>query len=142
MSKNIYIDMDGVLADFNNEPNALERFQTEKGFFKKLSPLKRNIQAVKQLMKLGHNCFILSASPNETADGDKRKWLKKYLKSMPTENIIIVRNGVRKVDYMKTADGILCDDYSKNIREWLTADGNQAVKITADGDIYKVLTLM
>ena len=33
---NIYCDMDGVIADFNNEPNAVERFATEKGFFKKL----------------------------------------------------------------------------------------------------------
>ena len=30
---NVYLDMDGVIADFNNEPKALERFATEAGFF-------------------------------------------------------------------------------------------------------------
>ena len=33
---NVYLDMDGVIADFNNEPNALERFATEHGFFRDL----------------------------------------------------------------------------------------------------------
>ena len=27
---NIYCDMDGVLADFNAEPNAVERFETQR----------------------------------------------------------------------------------------------------------------
>ena len=30
--KNLYFDMDGVLADFNAEPDGLKRFETERGF--------------------------------------------------------------------------------------------------------------
>ena len=33
--KNLYFDMDGVLADFNAEPDGVARFRDEKGFFKK-----------------------------------------------------------------------------------------------------------
>ena len=44
---NIYVDMDGVLADFNAEPDGVARFRTEKGFFRNLKPLKKNAKALR-----------------------------------------------------------------------------------------------
>ena len=55
------------------------------------------------------------------------------------ENIILMRNGKRKVDYMKTPDGLLIDDYGKNCEEWLTNVDNITIKIKSDGDIKTML---
>lgn len=99
---NIYVDMDGVLADFNSEPDGINRFRVESRFFRNLKPLKENCKALRKLIADGnHNIFILSASPNEAADGDKRVWLRKHKIMLPDGNIIICRNNERKVDHMK-----------------------------------------
>lgn len=134
----IYCDMDGVLADFNGATEALNRFKTEKGFFENLKPLEKNVKAIKRLLADGNMVCILSASPNEQADGDKIKWLKKYLPKLPKKNIIIMRLGESKANYARADGNILFDDYGKNIREWVAADGI-GWKIRADGDIANAL---
>ena len=42
---------------------------------------------------------------------------------------------------MKTADGILFDDYGKNIREWVD-EVNGAFKVTADGSVRVGLEIL
>lgn len=129
MKRVIYCDMDGVVADFNNEPNAVERFRVEKGFFFKLKPIEVNVKAVKELARY-NEVYILTASPNPRADKDKIKWLKKYMPFIAKENIIICRNGERKVDFMKSDNGILLDDYSVNLKEWAFKRENIGFKIS------------
>ena len=124
---NIYLDMDGVIADFNNEPKALERFTTENGFFRDLKVM--NKWAVNQLLAMENiNVFILSASPNKQADRDKMAFLKYHFPKIKRNHIIFCRNGQNKADFMKTEKGVLLDDYGKNCEQWRER-GNIAIQV-------------
>lgn len=124
---NVYLDMDGVIADFNNEPKALERFATEEGFFRDLKVM--NKWAVNQLLAMENiNVFILSASPNKQADKDKMAFLKYHFPKIKRNHIIFCRNGQNKADFMKTKKGVLLDDYGKNCNQWRER-GNTSIQV-------------
>lgn len=124
---NVYVDMDGVIADFNNEPHALERFTTEKGFFKSLKVI--NKWAFEMLMNNKEiNLFVLSASPNKQADNDKMAFLKFHFPKLKRKQVIFCRNGQNKADFMKTEKGVLLDDYGKNCIQWRER-GNVAIQV-------------
>jgi len=121
----IYCDMDGVLANFEKEPNAKNRYAIEKGFFSKLEPINQNLQAIKMLLEKGYDINILSASPNKNADRDKFSWLMKYLPNLKVSQIIFCRTNENKADYVKDLkNSLLIDDYSKNLIEWKQNGGN------------------
>lgn len=120
-----YFDMDGVLADFNSEPNAIERFSKEAGFFQKLAPTKLVAAINTQLAYNNSDVYILTASPNVRADIDKTLWLYEHMPNLNPEHIIIVRNGKDKAKYAK--GNILIDDYSDNLLYW-EAQGGVGVK--------------
>jgi 5'(3')-deoxyribonucleotidase len=135
-----YIDMDGVLADFNREPNGVERFRVEQNFFRDLRPITMNLVAVNILLVQGYKVKILSASPNINADEDKINWLKKHLPNMKRKNIILCRNGEVKADFVrKIKKSMLFDDYGKNCRDFI-ASGGQAVKIITDRQLIRMVT--
>ena len=123
--------MDGVLADFDGQPNALERFIVEKGFFQKLTPTPLVERLNKALAVNNENIFILSASPNSRADIDKMFWLYEHLPNLRLENIHIIRGGEgadkRKAQFA-TEDSILFDDYSNNLITW-EQFGGKGIKV-------------
>jgi len=124
-----YIDMDGVLADFNAEPNGVERFAIEPKFFRALKPITPNLVAVKILMVQGYKVKVLSASPNKNADTDKIEWLESFLPKLKRKNIILCRNGEVKAKFVKKIKkSVLFDDYGLNCREW-RANGGVAHKV-------------
>ena len=134
----IFLDLDGTLVQFNVE-RALERFDKEKGFFANLEAFK-NIEIVNELAKKG-NLFIISASPNEQADKDKMKWIKKHLPNICLENITLCRIGENKANIIENKYNIkinescyLLDDYSKNLFEWLKKGGTGIKRITPISD--------
>ena len=136
--KKIFLDLDGTLARFN-VPNALKRYEKEKGFFFNLLAYK-GIEKINELAKAG-NIYIISASPNIYADMDKKSWIQKYLYNIPKENILLCRNGMNKAVYIQSILDIkinkncfLLDDYTKNLREWEEAGGTGIKRITKVAD--------
>jgi len=138
MKKNIYYcDMDGVLADFYGKKDCLERFSTEKDFFKMLEPIQENINAVKNLIAKGEKVKILSASPNKNADHAKKVWLKRHLPEVKEKDIIIVRLGESKIAKLRKSTrrlAILFDDYGDNLEKWLAGGGKAAIKILGNNE--------
>ena len=124
-----YFDLDDTLTRFSHEKNAVERFRDEESFFYNLKPIKRNVAIVKQLIADGEKVYIITASPNKNCDRDKIAWVRKYVSTKVV--VIIVRLGERKVDHMRTARGVLFDDYGKNCREWETNPLNKSYKVDA-----------
>lgn len=136
--KKIFLDLDGTLARFNVK-NALKRFENEIGFFERLAPYK-NIGEIDRLASK-RNVYIISASPNLRCDLEKMFWVRKYLPSLPIENIVICRVGENKAEIIKQKLGVdinaetyLLDDYTKNLVEWETAGGVGIKRITKVAD--------
>ena len=96
----VYCDMDGVLFDAWSKPENVKHYKDE-DFFKGLKPIERNVEAVKIMLEFGAKVKIISTTPDERADRDKRHSLKLVLPEIKDEDIIFVREGREKTEYIK-----------------------------------------
>jgi len=109
--KILYIDMDGVLVDFDSgiaqldaktEKEYVGRFDEVPGIFGTMKPVEGAIEAFNQLADK-FDCYILSTSPwdNSTALQDKQNWVKKYLKEKAYKRLIFSHHkNLNKGDYL------------------------------------------
>ena len=128
--KKIFIDMDGVLADFNavfSEERRHELYQ--EGFFASLEPMfvKEVLERELDFLRLkGYQINILSkAVTSEFCRKEKIDWLKRHAPKF--DNVYIVEGDESKNLFLEVG-AILFDDYSKNLIEWKEA-GGKAVKV-------------
>jgi len=148
----VYVDMDGVLADLFNHVGGLhdvdhynqitpaqwEEFFKDTNAYELFSDLPAFPTANKLLsmvVKIAGKYNILSSPLNFDKAGSikgKQAWLAQHI-SVPSDKVIFEHN---KAMYAVQADGtpnILIDDYGVNIRNWRAA-GGFAIKYQADQD--------
>ena len=116
--KIVYVDMDGVLVNFQSGIDQLDdntklqyqdRLDEVPGIFGLMKPVKNALESYKELTK-HFDVYILSTAPweNETALPDKLKWIKKHLGMLAYKRVVFTHN-----KHLNCGD-YLIDDRTKN----------------------------
>lgn len=136
----IYIDLDGVLADFDKAKKALGTFPSDTEMWDAIGKIPdwyRNLDLCPDARKLWNYCnhywdvTVLTAVPKrvlkDTAAQDKRKWVRFHLgPDVP----VITCHREEKQEYAislgkdgEIFDNILIDDSGINIGQWMMSGG-------------------
>ena len=137
----IYVDMDGVLADFFGDwaklmgvdsfrdikdvEAGLQKIKDTEDFWLNL-PLTDNAKGLLGLIKKVKGEYKILSSPlpgDPNSEPHKHEWIKKHLGFFPPADVIITHD---KAKYATQSDGtpnILIDDYGVNIGKWEAAGG-------------------
>ena len=121
IKKIIYIDLDGVVADFNkgrkdhplgNITPYIGKPYKLPGLYENLEPIKNSIESVNKILNHpSFELFFLSTAPweNSSAWSDKNKWVKRYLGKSAYKQLILSHNKHLNIgDYLiddRTANG-------------------------------------
>lgn len=130
MTKAIYFDMDGTIANLYGVENWLEKIINEDAsLYTEALPLVRMNVLARLLNKLQNNGYIIgvvswlakNSSENYDIEVTKAKinWLNSHLASVNFDEVKIVPYGTPKEEVVNFPNGILFDDETPNRNNWL-----------------------
>ena len=129
MTKAIYFDMDGTIANFYGVENWLECLMNEDATpYTNAKPLVRFstlARVLNNMQKKGWHIGIVSWLSkngtdhfNEEVTKTKIEWLNKHLPSVKWNEVKIVKYGTPKANVVDKPNGILFDDEKPNRDNW------------------------
>ena len=136
----IYVDMDGVLADFfgawkkligtdwreiKDLDGALQKIRDKDDFWLNIPITKNAMNLLGLIKQLKGKYNILSAPlPNDpNSEPHKREWIKKNLSAFPPSKVIITSNKAVHATQPDGTPNILIDDFGQNVAKWEAAGG-------------------
>lgn len=129
MTKAIYFDMDGTIANFYGVPNWLACLEASDPTPYRVARPLVNMNLLARLLNALHedgwHIGIVSwlskngtAEFNETVTATKVEWLNRHLKSVNWDEVVIVPYGTPKHEIVEFGTGILFDDETPNRVNW------------------------
>lgn len=134
MTRAIYFDMDGTIANLYGVENWLDSLIAEQTkpyrIAKSLVDMRELGKVLNHLQSMGYHIGIVSwLSKNGSEEYNtkvtkaKQEWLKRHIGAVEWDEIKIVEYGTPKSTVVQYSNGILFDDEERNRKEWSLGDG-------------------